>query len=169
MQYIFIRFREYIISISRFTRDKTVKLKLNIWRAVHFKITTKVTYWHHDIKHYFVLGVFTYCSMCTCFWSVTMQGWSSTFSSRTLFFEIMALNFLIHSVSDSNAWVGFRYVLINTLRSGQNGRRHFQVHSLEWKIWISNKISLKYIPYCLIDNMGSLVQIMAWHWTGANH
>ena len=32
---------------------------------------------------------------------------------------------------------------------------------LDENIWISIKISLKFVPYCLIDNMPSLVQIMA--------
>ena len=31
---------------------------------------------------------------------------------------------------------------------------------LEWKIWISNKILLKYVPWDLIDNKPSLVQLM---------
>ena len=33
--------------------------------------------------------------------------------------------------------------------------------------WIANKLSLKYIPQGLIDNMAALVQIMAGHLTGA--
>ena len=34
------------------------------------------------------------------------------------------------------------------------------------KFWISNKISLKYVPYVLIDNKPSLVQIMGCCQTG---
>ena len=33
-------------------------------------------------------------------------------------------------------------------------------------IWMSNKISLKYVPWSLIDNMSALVQIMAWRHPG---
>ena len=33
---------------------------------------------------------------------------------------------------------------------------------LNENIWISNKISLKYIPRSPIDNMSALVQIMTW-------
>ena len=37
---------------------------------------------------------------------------------------------------------------------------------LKENIWISNKISLKYVPWGLIDNMAALFQIMAWHCSG---
>ena len=56
--------------------------------------------------------------------------------------------------------------LVNSSPSGENGplfaddmfkRIFFNVN-----IWISNKISLEYIPRGLIDNMSVLVQIMAW-------
>ena len=45
-------------------------------------------------------------------------------------------------------------------------RRHFQMHFLEWKIWISMNISVKFVPKVPIDNKLALVQIMAWCWTG---
>ena len=37
---------------------------------------------------------------------------------------------------------------------------------LNENILISNKISLKYVPWVLIDNMSALVQIMAWRRPG---
>ena len=45
-------------------------------------------------------------------------------------------------------------------------RRHFQTHFLEWKIWISIKISLPFVPRGLINNNGALVQVMALRRTG---
>ena len=36
----------------------------------------------------------------------------------------------------------------------------------EWKVWISNQMSLKFVPKGQIDNGSVLVQVMAWHWTG---
>ena len=45
-------------------------------------------------------------------------------------------------------------------------RRHFQMHFLEWKVWISIKISVKFVPEVRINNIPALVQIMAWHRTG---
>ena len=53
---------------------------------------------------------------------------------------------------------------------GQNGRHFaddmFKRIFLNENIWISNKISLKYVPWGLIDNMAALVQIMAWRRPG---
>ena len=48
----------------------------------------------------------------------------------------------------------------------QFSRRRFQIHFLYENIWILIKISLKFVPYGPINNIPSLVQIMAWHWPG---
>ena len=60
--------------------------------------------------------------------------------------------------------------IINSSPPGQNGRHFaddmFKCIFLNENIWISNEISLKYIPRGLIDNMSALVQIMAWHHPG---
>ena len=44
---------------------------------------------------------------------------------------------------------------LNTLSLRQDGHhfcRHFHMHFLEWKFCISNEISLKYVPWSLINN-----------------
>ena len=55
---------------------------------------------------------------------------------------------------------------INTLRLGQNGRRFPDDISkyifLNENVWISNKISLKFVPKGQIHNVPALVQTMAW-------
>ena len=60
--------------------------------------------------------------------------------------------------------------ILNTLRSRQNGRRFpddiFKYIFLYENVWISLKISLKFIPKVLINNIPSLVQIMAWRQPG---
>ena len=62
------------------------------------------------------------------------------------------------------------YLLIrhgfNTLRPRQNGR-HFPDDIFKWiflneNVWISIKISLKFVPNVPINNIPALVQIMAW-------
>ena len=58
----------------------------------------------------------------------------------------------------------------NTLRPRQDGR-HFPDDILKWiflneNLWISLKISLKFVPKVRIDNILTLVQIMAWHQLG---
>ena len=56
-------------------------------------------------------------------------------------------------------------VLINTLRPRQNGR-HFSDNIFKWiflneNVWISIKISLKFVPNVPINNIPALVQITA--------
>ena len=59
----------------------------------------------------------------------------------------------------------------NTLRPRQNGRHFpddiFKCIFLNENVWISIKISLKFVPKGSIDNIPALVQIMAWRRPGA--
>ena len=58
----------------------------------------------------------------------------------------------------------------NTLRPRQNGRHFpddiFKCNFLNENIWISIKISLKFVPGGPINNIPALVQIMAWRRPG---
>ena len=53
---------------------------------------------------------------------------------------------------------------INTLRPRQNGCHFPDCIFFNENIWISIKISLKFVAEGLINNIPALVQIMAWHW-----
>ena len=59
---------------------------------------------------------------------------------------------------------------VNTLRPRQHGRHFaddtFKRIFLNENIWISIKISLKFVPKSPIDNIPAFVQIMAWHRPG---
>ena len=59
---------------------------------------------------------------------------------------------------------------INTLRPRQNGRHFaddiFKCILLNENVWIPNKISMKFVPKGPINNIPSLVQIMAWRRPG---
>ena len=61
---------------------------------------------------------------------------------------------------------------INTLKPRQNGRLFaddiFEYIFLNENVWISIKISPKFVPKGLISNIPALVQIMAWRWLGVN-
>ena len=90
-----------------------------------------------------------------------------------------------HAASDSkvgimmiqfSVWpVGYLYCLVgyspfNTLRPRQNCR-HFPDDIFKWiflseNVWISIKISLKFVPKFPINNISALVQIMAWRQSG---
>ena len=58
----------------------------------------------------------------------------------------------------------------NTLKPRQNGRRFaddvFKCIFLNENIWISIKISLKFVPKSPVNNIPALVQIMAWRRPG---
>ena len=58
----------------------------------------------------------------------------------------------------------------NTLRPRQNGRHFpddiFNSNCLNENVWTPNKISLKFVPKGLINNVPALVQTMAWHRRG---
>ena len=59
---------------------------------------------------------------------------------------------------------------VNTLKLRQNGRHFtdniFKCFSLNENFLISNKVSVKYVPWGLIDDIAALAHIMAGHWTG---
>ena len=59
---------------------------------------------------------------------------------------------------------------VNTLRPRQNGRHFaddiFKCLFINENVWISIKISLKFVPRCPIDNIPALLQIMAWRRSG---
>ena len=60
---------------------------------------------------------------------------------------------------------------VNTLMPRQNGRHFaddiFKLIFLNENVWIPIKISLKFVPQGLINNIPALVQIMAWRQPGA--
>ena len=65
---------------------------------------------------------------------------------------------------------GCLWLAINTLRPRQNGR-HFPDDILKWiflneNIWISIKMSLKFVSRGSINNIPALVRIMAWRLPG---
>ena len=68
-----------------------------------------------------------------------------------------------------HGWCIYVPLFISSPR-GLNGRHFrddiFKSISLNENIWISNKISFKYVPWGVIDNMSVLVQIMAWRRPG---
>ena len=57
-------------------------------------------------------------------------------------------------------------LLINTLGLRQNGWHFADNIFLNENVWILIKISSKFIPWHQNNNIPTLVQIMAWHWSG---
>ena len=68
-------------------------------------------------------------------------------------------------------WPSEIYYEFNPFRPRQNGC-HFPDETskcifMNVNVWISHKISLKFVPNVRINNIPALVQIMAWHQPGA--
>ena len=68
------------------------------------------------------------------------------------------------------SWCTHWYTSFNSLRPRQNGRHFaddvFKRIFLNGNVWISLKISLKFVPKVPINNILALVQIMAWRRPG---
>ena len=69
-----------------------------------------------------------------------------------------------------NKWTWGISWLLDALRPRQNCRHFtdaiFKCIFLHENVWISLKISLKFVPKVRINNIPALVQIMAWRWPG---
>ena len=87
--------------------------------------------------------------------------WSYIFLALTYRFEDQLTIYEICSTQSS-----IELQLINILRLRQNGRHFpddiFKCILLYENVWISLKISLKFVPEVRINNIPALVQIMAW-------
>ena len=83
----------------------------------------------------------------------------------------LAVNKLTLNASETKFMLFHNYQKsINTLRPRQNGRHFtddtFKHIFLNDNVWISLKISLKFVPRVRINNIPALVQIMAWRRPG---
>ena len=79
------------------------------------------------------------------------------------------VSYKFHSICNVNFFIG-NVRVVNTLRLRQNGR-HFPGDIFKWiflneTVWISIKISQKFVPDGPIKKIPALVQIMAWCRTG---
>ena len=86
--------------------------------------------------------------------------------TRALNWQKAICDYLEIKSANLNVWRSIRTRIINTLRPRQNGR-HFPDDIFKWiflneNVWISSKISLKFVPWGTINNIWALVQIMAW-------
>ena len=98
--------------------------------------------------------------LSTCYWKGKCQrfnkyafiGWQCPF-----YFELMSWNYLSSHWRSGGSF--------NTLRARQNGGHFpdaFKCIFLNENVWISIKISLKFVPWGPINNIPAFVKIMAW-------
>ena len=83
---------------------------------------------------------------------------------------IMMTHLLLQAIIFQNAHIAQHAYRVNTLTPRQNGRRFaddiFKCIFLNENARIALKISLKFVPKVRINNIPSLVQIMAWRRPG---
>ena len=139
------------------------RITVNVWAYISVVIglgTDLSPSWPQTITHSNV--EFSFIENCTPWYN----------SSQT-YTEIQIIP-LMKNVWKYPSWavviVGLLTLEFNTLRPRQNGRffsrPHFKMHFLEWKVWISIIISLKFVSKRPINNNTALVQIMAWRRPG---
>ena len=89
---------------------------------------------------------------------------------RMYFSDILFLKNVVQNVVSKMLASLLRPQCVNTLRPRQDGRHFpdfiYKSISLNEKVLISIKISLKFFPRCPINNIQALVQIMAWRRPG---
>ena len=91
-------------------------------------------------------------------WEVMTRSGYNLHSGRRLFQQVFV---------DESPYFGFRRsLIIHTLRPRQNSR-HFPDNIFKWiflneNVWISINISMKFVPRGQINNIPTLVQVMAW-------
>ena len=103
------------------------------------------------------------------FWCRWLSWWYHTINSYR-FCQPAVVMQLLHKLKKWPHCICVYKMQVNTLRPRQNGRHFpdgiFKYTFLNENVWISIKISLKFVPKGPINNIPSLVQIMAWHRPG---
>ena len=103
--------------------------------------------------------------MCSLIW-VWTNSWTNTGDTGDLrrhysHYDVIVMLWSILSISSTHCCHFF-----NTLRPKQNERNFaddiFKCIFLNENVWISSKISLKFVPKGPNNNIPALVQIMAW-------
>ena len=125
-----------------------------------------------------VWAVFILCIIQTVFKESLVMDiyWFFVQTNLDKYITIKKYSFAIEtSQKNYNAYtpiwhIWFAYNHVNTLRPRQNGRHFpddiFKCIFLNENVWITIKISLKFVPKFPINDIPALVQIMAWRRPG---
>ena len=126
--------------------------------------------WNHAMKpsrDHSGYGLSQWETMLQC---TVVSHWLSPYSEWSLDITTLFVSSLSIFASDKPVTWGQPWErCFNTSSLRQNGRHPddiFKCIFLNKNVWISIRISLKFVPKVPIDNKASLVQIMAWHWIG---
>ena len=134
------------------------------WQRFRFEITQFTMMWKHSrytltLSWFFLKSWRQICTRSSAT-SMLILWWRKTAMPNQSFYTAYIPRYT------RSKWVnGF-----NTLRPGQNGRHFtddiFKCIFLNKNVWIPIEISLKFVPKGPINNIPSLVQIMAWRRPG---
>ena len=98
------------------------------------------------------------------------NGWVSVRHQTVVF-----TNAILSSVTTYQKMymISFKRTYFNTLRTRQKSHHItdgiFKCIFSSVNLWTMNEISLRHVPWGLIDNMAAFDQIMAWSWIGIQH
>ena len=98
------------------------------------------------------------------------SGNSSVYYAPKICEIYQVLSYSVDFKALGELWIPLSKTVLNTLRPRQNGR-HFPDDIFKWifvneNVWISIKISLKFVPRGPVNNIPTLVQVMAWRRPG---
>ena len=161
----------------------SIQLFIGVWSFV-----VSICYFHLNSNAKIANALYIICHMLLTHWGLNKNGQHHIFKCilcKEIFLYIVSNYGGIGSgnalVSDTNylnqCWprcpmpYSFaRTKWVNTFGRRQNGRHFaddlFKCIFLNENVWISNKISLKFVPKGSINNIPALVQFMAWRRPG---
>ena len=118
----------------------------------------------------------SFLNMATCTLSLQWTWWPKTCTSLVIGSYYCETNWTFvhecqsHSCAEHKLGQRCTFRRLKTFRPKQN-HHHSADDIFKWiflneNVWIAIKISPKFVPKCQINNIPSLVQIMAWHRPG---
>ena len=144
---------------------KTIRLKMPIAKSGDMA----------QIRHQSRIGVnfsfWKFNSICSCV-TEDIERWEGGHHPEF----ISVTSFDDTSCEDPCSWLFYggypvtpiKQNMINTWQDGCHfRRRHFQMHFFNENVWISLRISLKFVPEVQINSIQTMKQIMAWCRLGA--
>ena len=98
-------------------------------------------------------------------YGITRPQWVKRLISGWMHHQISILDTYMFVIGLKNHWFWCQLIEVET-KWPPFYRQHFQMIFLKENVWISIKIWLKFVPVGPNYNIPTLVQIMAWCWTG---
>ena len=168
---------ELILWVSFFPYDWAIVQGVQLlWNNTNIVVMSgRLFYVGYSLYHCFV--IFCYSWSYFVFGSILNQVWPCIEEAASSYLIQCWPSSLMHVCIVWHHWLMnllqltfIIIIIVNILRPRQNGHHFphekFKCIFLKKNVWISLRISLKYVSKVRVNNIPSLVQIMAWHWPG---